>query len=136
MPTDIPNRCAKQYDLINQSLGEMRAYTNQGRYVPTQLLALFQHNIQELAVHCPDEIWTEDTLNMMRRGLNEGLDYADLLGRQVGAIEEYIRTGQGETDIEAADYYTLSAFVSAIGSIMRSKALGIEEWPARLQQVR
>ena len=132
MPTEIPNRCAKQYDLINQSLGQMRAYTDQGQYVPTRVLVSFQQNILGLTEHCPREIWTNDTFEMILNGLNEGLDYADLLGRQVQPILDYARTREGMTDISGDDYFTLSAFVSAIGSVMRGKARG-EDWPARVK---
>ena len=132
MPTEIPNRCAKQYDLINQSLGEMRAYTDQGRYVPTRTLLAFQGRLQGLSEHCPKEIWTDDTYRMILRGLNEGLDYANLMEQQVESVMEFVRTQGGDTSISGEDYITMSAFVSAIGSVMRGKARG-EEWPARVK---
>ena len=132
MPPEIPHACAKQYDIWNQMLGEMKCYTDQGQYVPMHLLTVFTAQLGGLIEFCPDNVWNEDIARMVMSGTNEEQDYEALMQRQVEGIIKFVTTGEGETDISGSDFETFAKYLSAVGDAMRHKASG-GAFPSRVK---
>jgi len=132
MPPEIPHACAKQYDIWNQMLGEMKCYTDQGQYVPMHLLTVFTAQLGGLIEFCPDNVWNEDIARMVMSGTDAGEDFDQMMQTNVAAMMEFVRTGVGETDLTKEDWETISKYVSVVGDSMRLKASG-EEFPSRMK---
>ena len=131
MPPEIPHSCAKQYDIWNQMLGEMKCYTDQGNNVPLRLLTVFSVQMGGLIHYCPDNVWNEDIARMVLSGTNEGEDFDAMMQRNVEPMIKFVTTGEGETDLSAEDWETIARYVSVVGDSMRLKASG-EEFPSRV----